>query len=257
MSEEVPRPGDGDASGATGGAEAPLTRLLRVQAADTALDQLRHRRATAPERDRLVAAEQAVRALHARRGELVPRRDELAAAQVELERQIDAGRARRQQIDQRMRSGQVTAARDLTAMAEEMDHLAAHVSGLEDREIDIMEQLEPIDEELASIDADAVAQQAEAEAQRRAVADMEQSVDADIAKAERQRADEAASVTPGLLTQYERIRARAGGVGAARLVGTTCSGCHLEVPSMEVDRLRKAPPDAVMTCEQCGRILVP
>jgi len=25
---------------------------------------------------------------------------------------------------------------------------------------------------------------------------------------------------------------------------------------MEVDRIRKAPPDAVITCDQCGRILV-
>jgi predicted nucleic acid-binding Zn-ribbon protein len=25
---------------------------------------------------------------------------------------------------------------------------------------------------------------------------------------------------------------------------------------MELDRVRKAPPDAVITCEQCGRILV-
>ena len=44
--------------------------------------------------------------------------------------------------------------------------------------------------------------------------------------------------------------------GAARLVGGSCSGCHLVLPSMEVDRIRKAPPDAVITCDQCGRILV-
>lgn len=240
-----------------GGAGGPLADLLALQDVDTAIDQLRHRRATAPERARLAEAEAAAAGLQARRHGLQSRRQELGDAQAALEVQIEAGRSRRRQIDDRMRSGQVTAARDLTAMAEEMDHLAAHVSGLEDRELEVMEALEPIDAELAEVDADLAARAGEIAEHRRAVAAMEEEVDTQLAGAERQRADRAAALEPALLAQYERIRARAGGVGAARLVGSTCTGCHLEVPSMEVDRLRKAPPGTVMTCEQCGRILVP
>ena len=60
-----------------------------------------------------------------------------------------------------------------------------------------------------------------------------------------------------LLARYEQLRSKLGGTGAARLVGGSCSGCHLTLSSMELDRVRKAPPDAVITCEQCGRILVP
>jgi hypothetical protein len=39
-------------------------------------------------------------------------------------------------------------------------------------------------------------------------------------------------------------------------VAGSCSGCHLTLPAMEVDRIRKAPADEVITCDQCGRILV-
>ena len=39
-------------------------------------------------------------------------------------------------------------------------------------------------------------------------------------------------------------------------VTTSCSGCHLTLPATEIDRIKKAPPDAFFTCDQCGRILV-
>ena len=47
-----------------------------------------------------------------------------------------------------------------------------------------------------------------------------------------------------------------GGVGAARLVGPSCTGCHLTLPAQELDRIRREPPDALVFCDQCGRILV-
>ncbi len=65
------------------------------------------------------------------------------------------------------------------------------------------------------------------------------------------------NVSDDLLARYEQLRSKLGGTGAARLVGGSCSGCHLTLSSMELDRVRKASPDAVITCEQCGRILVP
>jgi len=66
----------------------------------------------------------------------------------------------------------------------------------------------------------------------------------------------AAQVPAELLARYERLRAKLAGTGAARLVGESCGGCHLTLPAMEVDRIRRAPPDEVLTCDQCGRILV-
>jgi hypothetical protein len=42
----------------------------------------------------------------------------------------------------------------------------------------------------------------------------------------------------------------------ARLVGNHCDGCHLTLPSMELDRIRHLAEREVVTCDQCGRILV-
>jgi len=155
-----------------------------------------------------------------------------------------------------MFAGQVTAPRELQAMDDEVRHLARHISELEDREIEVMEALEPVDKELSNIEEERVTLDADASALREKVAIAEADIDVDIAAQQAERDGAAAGVPQDLISRYEQLRKRLGGTGAARLVGNSCSGCHLTLPSMEVDRIRRAAPDAVITCDQCGRILV-
>ena len=256
--------GGEDAGGTTGDAdgaavEAPpsiFENLLEVQDHDTAVDQLRHRRSSLPEQSQLVDVEARLAALEARAAELQTGRDELGVRQGALEEQIEASRTRQTELERRMYGGQVSAARDLQAMDDEVKHLKRHVSELEDREIEIMEELEPIDGELESADRDRAALRDDRDRLRRTIADTVEKIDADVAAQSDARVTAAAAVPADLLARYEKLRSILSGTGAARLVGGSCGGCHLSLPAMEVDRIRKAPPDEVITCDQCGRILV-
>ncbi len=82
-------------------------------------------------------------------------------------------------------------------------------------------------------------------------------IDAALAEAIGGRAAEAALLPTALSDRYETLRTRLKGTGAARLIGTRCDGCHLELSSGEVEKIRALPPGEVATCEQCGRMLVP
>ena len=53
-----------------------------------------------------------------------------------------------------------------------------------------------------------------------------------------------------------RLREQHGGVGAAALRRGQCQGCHLSLTTVEMNRIRAAPPDEVLRCEECRRILV-
>jgi hypothetical protein len=53
-----------------------------------------------------------------------------------------------------------------------------------------------------------------------------------------------------------RIRADAGGLGAALLRGGRCGGCRLELSGSERAQVKAAPPDEVVRCEECRRIMV-
>jgi predicted nucleic acid-binding Zn-ribbon protein len=59
-----------------------------------------------------------------------------------------------------------------------------------------------------------------------------------------------------LVSEYERLRAGLGGIGVARLEGGRCLGCQLMLSAVERDRLKGLPPDEVVHCEECGRLLV-
>jgi uncharacterized protein len=234
----------------------PLARLLDVQDHDTVVDQLRHRRATLPERAELANVERQLGTLDARTKELRITRDELGDRQAALEQQIEASRTRRDVLEKRLFGGQVVAVRELQAMNEEVKHLTRHITELEDREIEVMEGLEPLDVELSAGDVMRDARESDCDRLRAAIGATEVALDAELAAEIRARDAAASGVRDELLARYEQLRARLGGTGAARLVSGSCSGCHLALSAMELDRIRKAPPDAVITCEQCGRILV-
>ncbi|MGH9017047.1 MAG: zinc ribbon domain-containing protein [Acidimicrobiales bacterium] len=240
----------------TEGSGNVFERLLSVQDHDTVIDQRRHRRATLPEQAELAVVERRLAAVSARAAEVQSGRDELGVRQGALEDLIEAARKRREELEKRMYGGQVSAARDLQAMDDEVRHLKQHISELEDREIEIMEQLEPVDTELAAAGAEGRTLEGERERLRQAVTSAVTAIDADIRVRSEDRAAAAATVPPDLLARYEKLRTTLSGTGAARLVGGSCSGCHLALPAMEVDRIRKAPPDEVILCDQCGRILV-
>ncbi|HYN67967.1 MAG TPA: C4-type zinc ribbon domain-containing protein, partial [Ornithinibacter sp.] len=44
--------------------------------------------------------------------------------------------------------------------------------------------------------------------------------------------------------------------GAAALHQRRCGGCQLELNPVEIQRIRSAPDDEVLRCEECRRILV-
>ena len=235
----------------------PLQALLGVQDADTAVMQLQRRKATLDERRELDTLEAELADLGRQEAESEAARAELARRQSELEARIEAMATRSKAIEDRLYGARGTAARDLQAMDEEIRHLAVRRRELEDDELEIMEALEPIDAVLGEIRAGREQREARAVVLREALAAAEAAIDAQIAEHAAERQALAAEVPAQLLERYEALRARLGGTGAARLVGNRCSGCHLELPAMEVDRIRHLEPGTMVTCEQCGRILVP
>ena len=233
-----------------------LERLLEVQELDTTLDQLRHRRATLPARDELAAVEARLVELATSLEETQQRRDQVARRQGEFEAELQALEARVGELEGKMYGGTISASRDLQAMAGEVDSLKKRRSSLEDNILGAMDEREPIDAEVQRLEDAQVGATEEADGLRARIAEAE----AEIAEEEQRELDARAAlvvqVPAPLMEQYERIRSQSGGVGAARLVGTSCSGCHLSLPAVEIDRLKRATPDTVVLCDQCGRILV-
>ena len=183
-------------------------------------------------------------------------RDELVRRQADLEAELADIERRMTELDRRMRSGLVSAPRDLQAMAAQIDSMKRRRSDLEDAELEIMEALDPLEAQISALQDRWAVLDDEAAELRAAVGEAESVIDRELAGVLEARRDAAAPLPADLMARYERLRQRLGGVGAAPLVGSSCGGCHLSIPAGELDHIRRLPPDAVATCEQCGRILV-
>jgi uncharacterized protein len=237
--------------------DGSLDRLLIVQDLDTLITQLTHRRAALAERLGLVALELELAALASEEATLGGRRRELVATQKDLEAQIAVVNERRTGIEQRMYAARGSSTRDLQAMDEEVRHLNQRRMELEEEELVAMVDQEPIDAALAELATRQAPIAEKADVLRAEVAQGQVEIDGELDEARAARAGEAAQLPTALSERYEMLRTRLKGTGAARLIGHRCSGCHLELAPVEVDRIRANAPDTVVTCDQCGRILVP
>lgn len=234
-----------------------LHGLLDVQAHDTRLDQLHHQQANLPERAARDAAAARLAQTLTRLIAEAATRDDLARDQRRLDDEVERLGAKRAGVHDRLYSGTVSNPRELQDLQDEVDALGRRITALEDRELEIMEQVEPVEERLGELTAARKEQEATlADAEvRLATAEAELVVAIDTETSERTAA--ATEVPEDMLGSYDKLRAGLGGVAVARLVGNQCGGCHLTLSAMEAARLRKLGAEEMASCEECGRILVP
>ncbi|MFJ8441923.1 zinc ribbon domain-containing protein [Kitasatospora griseola] len=237
-------------------APADQIRLLDLQAIDSRLDQLAHRRRTLPEHAEIDKATADHTAL----------KDLVVAAQAQLgdttreqtkaEADVEQVRARSARNQQRMDSGAVTSPKDLENLQHENASLAKRQGDLEDVVLEVMERLESaqtrVTELTARLEHSAVVV-AEAEGRRDAKF---AEIDGEVEKVRRDREAIANIIPADLMKAYLRLREQQGGVGAARLYQRRCEGCRTEFSITEFNAIKAEPADKVLRCENCGRILV-
>jgi uncharacterized protein len=230
--------------------------LLAVQEHDTRTDQLNHRIETLPVRSDLAQLEDDVRAVDDQLADAQRRRDELGRSQQRLEDEIASLTERANQAEKQLYSGAVTNPRELQALQDDVASIRRRIGQLEDDELEIMELVEPVDAERTQLTGERERLEAEGARLRAALDEAESELAAQLAAVQAERVAAATEVPDELWPEYDKLRARFGGVGIARLVGSTCQGCHLALPAVEVDRIRKLPLDEPVHCEECGRLLV-
>lgn len=229
--------------------------LLQLAELDADLGRLDERRRNLPEAAELARAQ-------ARLGEV---RDGIVLADTELsdlareqtraERDVEQVRTRIDRDQGRLDSGQVSAARELGNLQSEIVSLRRRQSDLEEVALAVMERREATqgDRDALAAELAELTEQVQQTAVRRDAALAE--IGELAGRATARRGDVAAGVPGDVLALYDRLHAQVG-VGAAALRRGRCEGCHLDLNTVELKQVRAAPPDEVLRCEECRRILV-
>ena len=231
-------------------------RLLDLQALDSALDRLAQRRRTLPELAEIEELQARITRLADDVVLLETEDSDLGREQSKVDADVEQVRARMQRDQQRLDSGQVGSPKELENLQSEIESLHRRQSELEDVELEVMEKREVVQTRLDELRRDreqATLTLSESE-QRRDTTWAE--IDAEIDKTTTQRGELATSLPGDLTDLYEKVRGSSAGVGAAALRRGQCEGCHLQLNTTDLNRIREAEADEVLRCEECRRILV-
>ena len=235
---------------------AAFDDLLVVQELDTAIDQLRYRRQTLPVLSSLEQVGLRVGEVSAVRDEVAGRLHRVRAEQKEAEDHAALIEDKARAVDASMYDGSVVAHKELESLQAELAQLRLRQGDYEDTALELMERAEPIEAELAEHDGVLAGLEAERDVLDSQLIVEAAEIDAEIDRLVDERGAAAGAVPEELMTAYEPLRSSLGGVAVARLIGSRCEGCHLELPSAELEEVRRAPEDAVVHCPECMRILV-
>ena len=230
-------------------------RLLELADLDTELGRLGHRRRTMPENAELAQlSERAAKvrdAITIADTNLADLDRELARA----EKDVDQVRVRIVRDNERLDAGQVSNARELESLQNEVASLRKRQGDLEEGVLELMERRESAQalRDGTGAEAETVGGDEAGATARRDAAVAE--IDEQEAKAAAARAAIALDVPADLLALYDKIRASSG-LGAAPLRRGQCGGCREMLSTVELNEVRAAAPDEVIRHEECRRILV-
>ena len=228
-------------------------RLLDLQAVDIALAQLAHRRKSLPELAEIAAISRELSALEDERVRAQVAVDDLDRDIARFEKDIEQVRTRKSRDEARLNAG--GALREIEGLQHELATLNRRQSELEDAELELMEQRETAEQALNDVQ-----KKLTAASERRAAAEARRDeAYAEITKEQefktQARGPLAADLPADLITLYDKIRADSG-LGAALVRSGRCGGCRIELYGADLARVKSAPADEVVRCEECRRIMI-
>jgi uncharacterized protein len=162
--------------------------------------------------------------------------------------------ARKQQIEKySIQQFQTKKNEEYRALAHEISMAKEAIVKLEDQELELMEQLEAAQKEVA--EAQQASEEARREVERQVVEidSREVNLKAELSKLETERGGLASEADPDILLRYERLRRTKGERVVVGIAHGVCGGCHMKLPA-QILILCQSSPDLVH-CSNCGRIL--
>ncbi|WCM56716.1 zinc ribbon domain-containing protein [Microbacterium sp. EF45047] len=169
-----------------------------------------------------------------------------------LESDVALAEQRRDRDAERLASA--SDSKQAQALEHEIESLGRRLSALADAELEVMGRVEDAEAAVNAQQALIDATNAEGSELTRKAKEAVAAATAEGERLARDRAAVAGTIPPALLAEYDRRAAR--GVGAGLLRRGVCEGCRMVLSGTDLTAVRRAAPDELASCPECGAILV-
>jgi predicted nucleic acid-binding Zn-ribbon protein len=231
-------------------------RLLDLQVLDSRGDALDQQWRTHPAVQALIDLSGQAAELEAQKASAQEAVDEVRRRVSSAERAADDIRAKQAKDQKRMDAGAVSSPRELESLQHEIATLQGRLDEIETTELEAMEEADAAESALAEVVASLAAIADESSRHEAELAEVRARIDTEREGLAADRAEVLADISEALLKHYERARSHHAGVGVGALRHGRCEGCRLTLNPSDLARFSSAPPDELLRCEECGRLLV-
>ena len=226
-----------------------LEQLLVLQNRDQKIKQIRAEVKTVPQQ-----RAQLEKALAASTASLEAIK--LRSRQLEVDRkklELDVG-TRRESIN-RLKTQQYETRKneEFRAMANEIERYEKEIRGIEDQELELMEQGDKLKVEVAAEEKNVAGARESVARQMKDLEEKATALEARLAELLKDREQIASSIDEDLLDRFERLFASKGNAAVVALEHEVCTGCHMKITPQTAHRVKGG--REIVGCEQCGRIL--
>ena len=143
--------------------------------------------------------------------------------------------------------------KEYQAALKEIDDLKREKSLLEDKVIDILEQVEGLEARCATSREKVEETRRQLDLDRNEILKKLEALNQDLDAIKKKRIEFSQAVDPGLLKRYDSLRKHKGGIGVSPVIDGVCQTCHLGLPPQEINELLRG--DKLMSCPNCTRII--
>jgi len=140
------------------------------------------------------------------------------------------------------------------AFLQEIAAAEKHISALEDREIVLMDHIESAKKIVAEREAELKEEEGGVSEEKEMLDDRLKEVQEDLNALLADRGRITSTVSPSLLSKYDRLFKNKGDFAVVQVEKDHCSGCHMRLPPQVTNDALN--PDKLVICNFCGRMLI-
>jgi predicted nucleic acid-binding Zn-ribbon protein len=179
------------------------------------------------------------------------RLEELSHQQRSAEWEVDDVLNKISVAEEQLYGGKITNPKELSSLQHEVNTLKAKGDQLENKALDILDQVEAAEKSVAAATSDSQNLEDEWHRQQQQLANEIEQLKSRLAELQQKRQQSSAEIEPQAVELYEKIRQHKK-PPVARVEQGICRICRISLPVSELQRARGGNP---VTCSSCGRIL--
>lgn len=200
---------------------------------------------------RLQDLEEELQRLEKDAGNSKVRIEELKKTQRQHETEIEDGIAHIKKSRGRLMN--IKSNKEYRALIKEIEETERGNAEKEDKILVSLEELEKLNNEIEAKEESLLALQDQLKSEEITTAKEVADFQDELADMDSMRTKLIQTMDPQLLTKYEQIKARSGGIAVALVNDATCSECHLGIPPQMYNELQRQ--DSLKFCPNCQRII--